>query len=138
MSGDSSLDLGPVEEFPTGRYRLFEVGRREIGVVRLADGSVHAVLNRCPHRGAPVCRGVVTSTLIPSDPDDLTIGYEGEIVRCPWHGYEFSVRSGECLFIRGPARQHGVARWQRSNWSGSRRRRMYSPARSSTATSIPS
>ncbi|MET4700411.1 nitrite reductase (NADH) small subunit [Constrictibacter sp. MBR-5] len=106
MSGDSSLDLGPVEDFPTGRYRLFEVGRREIGVVRLADGSVHAVLNRCPHRGAPVCRGTVTSTLLPSDPDDLTIGYEGEIVRCPWHGYEFSVRSGECLFIGGGIRLH--------------------------------
>jgi nitrite reductase/ring-hydroxylating ferredoxin subunit len=56
------------------------------------------VLNRCPHRGAPICRGVVTGTLLPSDPDDLTVGLEGEVVRCPWHGYEFSVRTGECLF----------------------------------------
>ena len=97
MSGDL-LDLGPLEDFPTGRYRLFQVGRREIGVVRLADGTVHATLNRCPHRGAPVCRGVVTGTLLPSDPDDLKLGLEGEVVRCPWHGYEFSVRNGECLF----------------------------------------
>ncbi|MFN4088252.1 MAG: Rieske (2Fe-2S) protein [Alphaproteobacteria bacterium] len=104
MPGEASFDLGPIDDFPTGRYRTFQVGRREIGVVKLADGSVHAVLNRCPHRGAPICRGVVTGTLLPSDPDDLTLGMEGEIVRCPWHGYEFSVRSGECLFTGGGMR----------------------------------
>lgn len=98
MPEEASFDLGSAEEFPTGQFRLFKAGRRELGVIRLADGRVYAVLNRCPHRGAPVCRGAVTGTLLPSDPDDLALGLEGEVVRCPWHGYEFSIRSGECLF----------------------------------------
>ena len=104
MAAEAPLDLGSVDDLPSGRYRIFKAGRREIGVLRLADGSVHAVLNHCPHRGAPICRGVVTGTLLPSDPDDLTLGFEGEVVRCPWHGYEFSVRTGECLFTGGRLR----------------------------------
>ncbi len=98
MSEEAVLDLGPVEAFPLGRYRLFKAGRREIGVIRLADGRIYAVLNRCPHRGAPVCRGVVGGTLLPSDPDELRFGLKDEVLRCPWHGYEFSMRTGECLF----------------------------------------
>jgi len=100
----SALDLGSADELLPGRFRVFKVGRREIGVLRLADGSVHAVLNRCPHRGAPICRGPVGGTLLPSDPGELLVGLEGEVVRCPWHGYEFSVRTGDCLFTGGALR----------------------------------
>lgn len=94
-----SVDLGPVEDFPEGQFRMVQVGRREIGILRSRNGCVYAIANVCPHRGAPLCKGGVGGTLLPSEPGDLVYGLNDEVVRCPWHGYEFSLATGECLFI---------------------------------------
>lgn len=104
MPESQAIDLGPIESFTPGEFKLVKVGRREIGVIRLADDRVFAVANRCPHRGAPICHGTVGGTLLPSDPDTLVYGMKDEVVRCPWHGYEFGLRTGECLFTRRPMR----------------------------------
>ena len=98
MPDDLALDAGAVDDFAPGQVRVLQAGRREVGVVRLPGDRFRAVLNRCPHRGAPICKGVFGGTLLPSDPDDLRFGMAGEVVRCPWHGYEFSLDTGECLF----------------------------------------
>lgn len=92
------VDLGPVEDFPEGKFRLVQLGKREIGVLRSRSGSIYAIANFCPHRGAPLCAGAVGGTLLPSDPGDLVYGFSDEVIRCPWHGYEFSLATGECLF----------------------------------------
>lgn len=93
-----TTDLGPLEEFPEGAFRVMRVGKREIGVYRSSSGEVFAIANFCPHRGAPLCKGPVGGTLIPSEPGELVYGMDGDVVRCPWHGYEFSLHTGECLF----------------------------------------
>lgn len=98
MSEPTAISLGLLTDLPVGRFVVKALGRREIGVVRLADDRVYAVQNHCPHRGAPVCAGVVGATLLPARPDELRLGMEGEVVRCPWHGYEFGLSTGECLF----------------------------------------
>jgi len=90
-------DVGAVEEFPVGEFRIVELGRREIGVVRLADGSFRAVRNRCPHAGAPLCRGTVGGTMVPSRPGELHYDAERMVVRCPWHAWEFDLATGEVV-----------------------------------------
>jgi nitrite reductase/ring-hydroxylating ferredoxin subunit len=45
------------------------------------EGTVYAVANKCPHLGWSMARGSV----------------EGKVLRCPWHGSEFDVCSGENL-----------------------------------------
>lgn len=92
------VDLGPVEDFPEGQFRLVRLGKREIGVLKLANGRIYAVANFCPHRGAPLCKGAVGGTLVPSEPGDLIFGLDDGVLRCPWHGYEFALETGECLF----------------------------------------
>lgn len=94
-----TTDLGPLDEFPENALRLVQVGTREIGVYRSSSGEVFAIANFCPHRGAPLCEGAVGGTLVPSEPGELVFGMDGDVVRCPWHGYEFSLQTGECLFI---------------------------------------
>lgn len=92
-----SVDVGNVEEFPVGKFRLVTVGRREIGILRIASGIVYAVNNYCPHRGAPICRGQVGGTMLPSGPGQIRYGMDSRILRCPWHAFEFDLESGNSV-----------------------------------------
>ena len=94
---DTRRDVGSVDEFPVGEFRILEVGRREIGVVRLADGTFRAVRNVCPHAGAPLCRGIVGGTMLPSQPGELRYSGDRVVVRCPWHAWEFDLADGHVV-----------------------------------------
>ncbi|MEM6499455.1 MAG: Rieske (2Fe-2S) protein [Pseudomonadota bacterium] len=92
------FSVGPVEDFPVGELRLVTARNREIGVLRRSDDTIHAVRNWCPHKGAPICKVQPTGTALPGPPGTLTWGMEGEILRCPWHGFEFHIKTGERPF----------------------------------------
>ena len=59
------IDLGPLEEFPVGRFKVVDVDGRAIGVLRGEADVLFAILDHCPHRAAPVCR--VTSGPLAGD-----------------------------------------------------------------------
>jgi nitrite reductase (NADH) small subunit len=80
--------------------RIVRVRGREIGVFSV-DGRLFAVRNVCPHHHAPVCLGAVTGTMLPSAVGEYRWGREGLVLRCPWHGFEFDLESGECLSRAG-------------------------------------
>jgi nitrite reductase/ring-hydroxylating ferredoxin subunit len=95
------------------------VAGREVVIVRCRSG-LYAIRNVCPHQGAPICGGLVTGTYLPSDPGVLSFGLEDEIVRCPWHGWEFEVKSGRAVFgisekrlVRYPTTIRGGDLWVR-------------------------
>ena len=90
-------DVGAVEEFALNTFQIFELPVGSVGVVRTPKG-LFAVRNHCPHQAAPICRGEVTGTTLPSQPDELRYGLEDEVLRCPWHGWEFSLATGEAVF----------------------------------------
>lgn len=77
--------------------RLVELGSRTVGVYNAGD-TIYAVLNVCPHQLAPVCLGTVSGTLLPSAPGMLEYGLDNRVLRCPWHGWEFDLATGELLF----------------------------------------
>jgi nitrite reductase (NADH) small subunit len=83
-----------LDELELDRFRLVEIEGREVNVVR-TEAGVFAIGNRCPHQGARLCAGHVTGTMLPSDPDEYVYGQDDVVVRCPWHGFEFSLRTGE-------------------------------------------
>jgi nitrite reductase (NADH) small subunit len=60
-------------------------------------GTFVAVLNVCPHELAPVCLGAVRGTALASMPGEYRWGREGEILACPWHGWEFDLLTGRAL-----------------------------------------
>jgi nitrite reductase/ring-hydroxylating ferredoxin subunit len=88
--------LGRVEDFPDAKMTIREVDGQSIGIFRNHD-SFSAMLNICPHRAAPVCRGLIGGTMLPSAPGEYVYGLEGLVLRCPWHGWEFDVRTGESV-----------------------------------------
>ena len=83
---------------PGGR-RIINVADKSIGVFNTGSQIV-AVLNICPHAFAPVCLGRLSGTTLPSMPGEFVWGQENEILRCPWHGWEFDLHSGQCLTDR--------------------------------------
>jgi len=76
-----------------------EIEGRPVGVCKVGD-KVYAFRNMCPHRRAPLAAGTVEGTMLPvSEVPKLEYGMEGKVLRCPWHGWEFSIETGESLFI---------------------------------------
>lgn len=56
----------------------------------------YAVRNVCPHKGAPLFWGRVSGTLVPSEAHEYVYGMEDQVLRCPWHKWEYDLDSG-CL-----------------------------------------
>lgn len=79
-----------------GERIIVEINGRSIGVFNV-HGRFVAVLNVCPHAFAPVCLGPVKGTTVPSMPGEYCWEREGEILACPWHGWEFDLLTGKAL-----------------------------------------
>ncbi|MDJ0754191.1 MAG: Rieske (2Fe-2S) protein [Ardenticatenaceae bacterium] len=89
--------IGKVEEISPGERRIVAVAGRSIGVFNV-NGAFYALKNVCIHNQAPVCLGELSGTFLPSAPDEYRWGMEGQVLRCPWHGWEFDVATGCSLF----------------------------------------
>ena len=92
-------------DFPPGTRRLITVNDRAV-VVFNVKGEYFGLYNKCPHNGGSLAQGVLTGLLQSATPGDYTYSRQGEIIRCPWHGWEFDIRSGQsfCRAIRAKAR----------------------------------
>lgn len=90
------------QEIPPGRGWPVQAGGYRIAVFDTPSG-VRAVENRCRHVGNPIDDGPTS----------------GEIVTCPWHGWQYDLRTGNHLTIFGrrpglrtfPVRQEGDEVW---------------------------
>jgi nitrite reductase/ring-hydroxylating ferredoxin subunit len=83
-------------ELASGQMKAFQVGRRSIVLVR-GEGDFYALRNLCPHQGAELSEGWLSGTALPSPVGEVHYGRAGEILRCPWHNWEFDVRTGRSL-----------------------------------------
>jgi nitrite reductase/ring-hydroxylating ferredoxin subunit len=86
--------VATVDEIPPGQRKLVEIEGRSIGVFNI-NGQFFALRNSCPHQGGALCTGRLTGFLTASAPGDYTYSRRGEILRCPWHGWEFDVKTGQ-------------------------------------------
>jgi nitrite reductase/ring-hydroxylating ferredoxin subunit len=86
-----------VDEIPPGSRKIVEVAGRSIGVFNV-DGTFHALRNRCPHQGGPLCEGFLMSSLRSRGPGHYDHRPGETLVRCPWHGWEFVLRTGQSWF----------------------------------------
>jgi 3-phenylpropionate/trans-cinnamate dioxygenase ferredoxin subunit len=89
--------VGTVDEVPPGGCKIVEVGGRSIGIYNI-DGEFFGLRNRCPHQGGPLCAGKRFGSLRASSPGEYEFSREGEFARCPWHGWEFDIRTGQSWF----------------------------------------
>jgi nitrite reductase/ring-hydroxylating ferredoxin subunit len=80
-------------EIPQGSRKLVQVAGREIVIFNIA-GEMFALSDKCPHKGGSLSRGKLTGAVASSQPGSYDYSRRGEILRCPWHGWEFDVRTG--------------------------------------------
>ena len=89
-------NIGPITGFPEREVVSVEIDGRTFGLLRKGD-EVFIFANRCPHHGAPMCHAQVSGTMRPSDRNEYDYDLDGLIIKCPWHAYEFDVRTGESM-----------------------------------------
>ncbi len=86
-----------MDQIPPGARKIVEAGGRSIGVFNVG-GEFFALRNVCPHQGGPLCTGRVSGFVISETPGVYEYSRQGEILRCPWHGWEFDIRTGQSWF----------------------------------------
>ncbi|MEA2907059.1 MAG: hypothetical protein QOI12_4446 [Alphaproteobacteria bacterium] len=89
-----------IPDFAEGDRRIVFHGGLEIGVFHW-QGQFYAYQNLCLHQGGPCCEGVIMHKVEDVlGPDKTWRGQtfnadEAHFV-CPWHGYEYDIKTGEC------------------------------------------
>jgi nitrite reductase/ring-hydroxylating ferredoxin subunit len=73
--------VASIDEVPAGRPKLVDIAGTRIVLARVGD-TVYACSDVCSHRGGPLSEGKLN----------------GARLACPWHGWMYDVRTGQCLF----------------------------------------
>ena len=85
----TAVRAASLAEVPAGGCRLAEVNGIRVVLARVGE-QVYACADTCSHRGGPLGEGKLA----------------GARLTCPWHGWMYDVRTGQCLF---PPRGAAVA-----------------------------
>ena len=86
------------DEIQPGGRKIVELEGRSVGVLNV-DGEYFALLNHCPHAGAELCGyGTIFGTSSAERPDTPITYERGRSIRCPWHQWEFDIRTGESFY----------------------------------------
>lgn len=88
--------VGSESELKQERQRIVVLEGRSVGVF-FRDDRWFAIRNVCPHHGAELCRGVTSGAVRMTDEFELVYELDNQIIRCPWHGFEFDLRTGRSL-----------------------------------------
>lgn len=78
--------VAEVSEVPPGTCKTIDVRGTQVALCNV-DGSFYAVQDACPHMGASLGEGKLV---------------EGCLISCPWHAWEFDVRTGDWTASPGP------------------------------------
>src|SRR6201987_343067 len=101
------VNVGAAADFEDPGRKIIGFDNFEVAVFKLG-GEFYAYLNHCPHMGGPACQGKIIAKVEEVIADDRTskgfVFSKTKInVVCPWHGFEFDIRTG---------RHHGNPRYR--------------------------
>lgn len=89
--------VGPTADIPPGQHRLVELDGKKIVLFNL-EGEFFALADRCPHQGGSLAAGREVALIESPCPGEYSYSRPGEFVRCPWHAWEFDIRTGKSQF----------------------------------------
>ena len=77
------LAVAKVDEIEPGTLACVRIDEQDITLARIGD-EFFALQGHCLHLQGPLCEGRL----------------EGHVLSCPWHGWQYDVRTGENEFDR--------------------------------------
>ncbi|WP_454857583.1 Rieske (2Fe-2S) protein [Rhizobium binxianense] len=91
-------------EFKDGERQIIRIGDDEIGVFR-HEGEFFAYSNYCVHQGGPACEGLIIARVeerLRADKTSMGLFFSEKDTSfaCPWHGYEYDMRTGQHIADR--------------------------------------
>jgi nitrite reductase/ring-hydroxylating ferredoxin subunit len=91
--------VAKLSEFKDGERQILRIGCHEIGVFH-HDGTFYAYSNFCLHQGGPACEGLTIARVeehLTADKKSLGLFFSSSDMNfvCPWHGYEYDMKTGE-------------------------------------------
>lgn len=86
--------VAEADEIAPGGRKIVTVAGRSIGVFNVG-GEYFALRNRCPHQGGALCEGQLWGVLRSERPGEFDYQPSREVIACPWHGWEFHLRTGQ-------------------------------------------
>jgi len=87
-------------DLSAGQVVAAKVGPVPVCVGRRGNGELFGLVDKCLHQGGPLSRGVIQGTTDAVEVGEYRWVREGEILKCPWHGYEYDTTDGSTLFDR--------------------------------------
>jgi nitrite reductase/ring-hydroxylating ferredoxin subunit len=92
------------DELAPGEIRKVQLGPIPVVVIRARDGNLYALTAKCLHQGGPLEAGVLYEHMTPANEVGEYVPDEAcDVLKCPWHGYEYDIRTG-CV-IADPTRR---------------------------------
>ena len=77
----TAIRVAALADVTVGQPKLVEAGATRVVLVRIGD-QVHALADVCAHKGGPLSEGKLS----------------GARLACPWRGWMYDVRTGQCVF----------------------------------------
>jgi len=90
----SKFVVARASDVPEGSRILVRVLGREIGIFNIG-GRFHAILNRCPHQGAELCKGDIIGRVDSDCPGEMRLDPSQKFLVCPWHAWEYDIETGQ-------------------------------------------
>jgi nitrite reductase (NADH) small subunit len=85
-------------ELRHGAKKTVTIDGKSISIFNV-QGEFYALRDVCPHQGAPLGKGkIVGIHECGENLDDIRLVKQGEVIRCPWHGWEFDIKTGQSIF----------------------------------------
>ncbi|MGH9022046.1 MAG: Rieske (2Fe-2S) protein [Acidimicrobiia bacterium] len=90
-------------ELSPGQMTSAQIGPIPVVVIRAQDGTLHALVAKCLHQGGPLDKGRLYPHMSREDIGEYVPEKDCEILKCPWHGFEYDIRTG-CV-VADPTRR---------------------------------
>ncbi len=76
------IRIASVHDIKKGSVKSYKIMAKPVGVFRDKNGAFRAMEVGCKHELADLTQGQM----------------RGDIVTCPWHGWKYNLRTGECTW----------------------------------------
>ncbi len=86
------------EELELERKKAVVVNGKAIVLVKSKNGEVFALRDVCPHKGPCLSLGMIDENCSSSSVGEYIFEKDKEVLRCPWHSWEFDIRTGRSIF----------------------------------------